>query len=207
MNSTSILDTSIGDDCVLTRVASAYAGSPGIPYQQGHDNIQLIDCTSDHDGYVDPSFDRGSGVNDVGGGIKIVCDRTSNAHGQLHRSTAALQLIAGYRQDGIEASATDKGYGIWIDSVVCTDGNQNIVRNCTAANSRQAGFFCEKSDYQLWHHHYSLRQRSGRARMVGSNLRHRGLTQHNEFYHITLYGNVQESVGYDDRQLACVRRL
>lgn len=190
------------DDCVVLRCTSKWAGAAGFQLNGTKDNWLFDTCTSTNDGIVDPAFDRGSNENDWGSGFKIVSDRTLDAITNIVFDNCTATDTGLKPTDDTPAHASQKGFGFWVDLVQSSSGKENIIRNSTATGCKQAGFFCEKSDYALFY------------RLVATGCGMSGLmvggrldgdpppTRNNKFYHITLYGNgVDNGTNFDSGNL------
>lgn len=183
--------TSSTSDGTLLRVASSYAGASGFTISStvAADNWLFQDCTSTHDSYVNGTFARG--VAEFGAGFKLVSDRTTDAVSNCVFDGCVV-TYAGYLDDLTEVDSTNKGFGFWIDLVVASVGDENIVRNSQALITRQAGLFCEKSEYSIWHHNIAS-ECGEQGLLVGSKFDASGpLTANNSFYNLTLCGNGTE---------------
>jgi hypothetical protein len=131
---------------------------------------------------------RTDGDNAWGGGIKVVSDFQADVLTGLIIQNCLVEY-AGVRRDGNKDRPVDKGWGIWSDQVTCTEGNENIYRNNVVRYGTSGGFFCEKTQWSLWHHNLAHNiDNYGLA--IGAPFDPSGpLTHANKFYHFTLVEN------------------
>lgn len=175
-------------DCSLTRVDSSRAGAVGIQLNKNKHRWKFIDCTSSNDGQT-----NGSGELRWGAGLKIVADR---GPGNITDVVVDGMTVtkAGYKPDGTEANNVNKGFGIWIDLVVAEPGHEVVIRNSRAEGCRQAGLFCEKSEWTVWENLTSTGNATAGLLVGAPYDPDPPPTRHNMFLDVDASGNGQETI-------------
>ena len=102
---------------------------------------------------------------------------------------------SGIRDDGYEPDSTNKGFGIWFDTITTTEGNENIARFNNSHHNVGSGLFDEKTHYSVWHNNvsYSNGEYGLRAGTDDANT-----CENNKYYNLTLYGNDVGIFTYND---------
>lgn len=162
------------EDCYTT-----CNGAHGISFANSKNGFVLRRCTSYRDGIVDPAYDDGSTDNLFGGGFKCFGNADDGVMEDCEVS------YAGVRWDGTMPSV-NKGFGIWLDTVVATAGHEYAIRRCYTHHNARSGLFCEKTQRSAWTRNRSWANGQYGLRVDADD---NGNVSTNTFYHVSCWDN------------------